>query len=98
MAATRLFHFVEGTSSKFWQITVEGNSYTAGWGRIGTAGQEQTKEFASESAAQATADKLILEKTKKGYIEQGDGASAAAASPASQDTGSRNRVAPVAAP
>lgn len=74
---TREFHFSEGTSNKFWKITVEGSGFTVHYGRIGTAGQVQTKEFASETAAQQAADKLIQEKVKKGYLEQGgDGATA----------------------
>lgn len=65
----RRFEFSEGTSNKFWQITQEGTDLHIQWGRIGTAGQSQTKAHASESAAKAEHDKLIAEKTKKGYAE-----------------------------
>ena len=65
----RRFEFSEGSSNKFWQITQEGSSLHLQWGRIGTAGQSQTKALASESAARAEHDKLVLEKTKKGYAE-----------------------------
>ena len=67
----REFHFSEGSSNKFWAITVDGQEFTVEFGRIGTNGQTQTKEFASETAAQEAADKLIAAKTKKGYAEVG---------------------------
>jgi predicted DNA-binding WGR domain protein len=44
------------------------------FGRIGTAGQTQTKTFSSADAAQKAADKLIAEKTGKGYVEVGGAA------------------------
>ena len=73
----REFHFQEGTSSKFWAIDVQGASFTVQYGRLGTAGQTQTKDFASDAEAQKNADKLIAEKTKKGYIEVGSTAATA---------------------
>jgi hypothetical protein len=39
------------------------------YGRKGTAGQTNTKSFADAAAAQKHADKLIQEKTGKGYVE-----------------------------
>jgi predicted DNA-binding WGR domain protein len=39
------------------------------FGRIGTAGQSQTKSFADEASAEREAEKLIGEKLKKGYKE-----------------------------
>jgi DNA ligase-1 len=67
--AARRFEFVEGNSSKFWEIAVNGCDVTVSYGRIGAAGRTQTKTFAGPSAAQAHADKLIEEKTNKGYQE-----------------------------
>jgi predicted DNA-binding WGR domain protein len=66
---TRRFEFSEGSSNKFWEIRVEGKSHTVRFGRIGSDGQTKTKDFASAATAQADADKLIAEKTKKGYEE-----------------------------
>ena len=40
---------------------------TVRFGRIGTNGQEQTKSFADAAAAAKHVDKLIAEKTAKGY-------------------------------
>ncbi|MCB9597228.1 MAG: WGR and DUF4132 domain-containing protein [Sandaracinaceae bacterium] len=66
---TRRFELVEGKSAKFWEVTREGSDLHLRWGRLGTNGQSQTKEFASDAAATKEADKLILSKTKKGYAE-----------------------------
>lgn len=65
----RHFEFVEGTSSKFWELSVSGSDVTVRFGRIGTDGQTQTKSFGDAAEAQKHADKLIVEKTKKGYEE-----------------------------
>src|SRR5581483_500363 len=67
--AGREFHFQDGTSNKFWTIELGGNSFTVQFGRLGTAGQTQTKEFGSEAAARAAYDKLVADKIKKGYKE-----------------------------
>jgi predicted DNA-binding WGR domain protein len=39
------------------------------YGKISTDGQTKTKDFGSVALAQKDADKLIAEKTKKGYEE-----------------------------
>jgi predicted DNA-binding WGR domain protein len=65
----RRFEFTEGRSQKFWEVDVEGSEMTTRWGRIGSAGQAQTKSFADTAAARAAADKLIAEKAAKGYVE-----------------------------
>ena len=66
----RYFEFVEGTSSKFWEISMSGSDVTTRWGRIGTDGQSKTKTFKDEAAAKKEYDKLIAEKTGKGYVEK----------------------------
>ncbi|MGC4114615.1 MAG: WGR domain-containing protein [Myxococcales bacterium] len=66
---TRRFEFAEGGSSKFWEITISGDSHTVRFGKIGTPGQEKTKTFGSDAEAQKDAEKLVAEKTKKGYAE-----------------------------
>ncbi len=67
--ATRYFEFCAGTSNKFWEVSLEGNSYTVRYGRIGTTGQSKTKEAASPAAAEAAVEKLVSQKTGKGYTE-----------------------------
>ena len=70
----REFHFTDGGSQKFWAVEVQGKSFTVQFGRLGTTGQQQKKTFKSEAEAQKAADKLITEKTRKGYAEVGDAA------------------------
>jgi DNA ligase-1 len=69
-AAKRHFEFVDGKSSKFWEISQSGCDVTVRYGRIGANGQTQTKAFSDEAAAKSHADKLIAEKTEKGYVEK----------------------------
>jgi len=60
-----------GEASKFWEITVDGSTINIRFGKIGVAnGQTTVKEFDSNDEALAQADKLIKEKTKKGYVEK----------------------------
>jgi predicted DNA-binding WGR domain protein len=74
------YELVEGTSSKFWEITLEESSFTTTYGRIGTDGQMSMKEFDSGEKARREYDKLVAEKVKKGYsLVSGDGAAAPAA-------------------
>ena len=69
-SAVRHFEFVEGTSSKFWEISVSGCEVTVCYGRIGSAGASKVKPYADAQAARREADKLIAEKTGKGYVEK----------------------------
>jgi uncharacterized protein (TIGR02996 family) len=62
-----LYEFKEGSSSKFWEISLSGNSFTTRWGKIGTKGQEKTQSFSNAIEAKREYDKLVAEKTKKGY-------------------------------
>jgi uncharacterized protein (TIGR02996 family) len=74
----RQFTFSDAKSHKFWNIELQGNSFTVTYGRQGTAGQTQTKKFPDAAKAQKEHDKLIKEKLGKGYVEAG-GAPAAPA-------------------
>jgi predicted DNA-binding WGR domain protein len=69
-AKPRYFEFVEGTSSKFWEVTHVGNIMTTRWGRIGSAGQSKAKTFADPQAAANAIAVLIEEKTDEGYVER----------------------------
>jgi predicted DNA-binding WGR domain protein len=68
----------EDGSSKFWEAAVEGASLTTRWGKIGTAGQSKSKDFATPAAAEKELAKLTAEKRKKGYVDA-DGAPPVAA-------------------
>src|ERR1700722_19903442 len=76
----RHFEFQEGSSSKFWDVELNGTCVTTWWGRIGTAGQSKEKDFGSDSKAQNEYDKLVEEKTGKGYVDSGAAPTMAGAS------------------
>ena len=65
----RRFEFSEGKHHKFWEVSTQGSELTVRFGRIGTAGQCQTKTFPDAAAAAKQVEKLIKEKTGKGYME-----------------------------
>ena len=83
----RRFEFAEGASNKFWEIEQDGSDLVIRWGRIGTQGQSQTKNFADAAKAASALDKLVSEKTGKGYVEAGAGVAAmpSAAADAAKD-------------
>ena len=66
---TRRFEFSDGGSHKFWEISQAATDVTVRFGRVSTNGQTQTKSFADAVAATKHAEKLIAEKTAKGYGE-----------------------------
>jgi predicted DNA-binding WGR domain protein len=74
----RYFEFSEGTSNKFWEIWVEGVEVHTRYGKIGTEGQRTLKDEGAAERAQKLYDKLIREKTGKGYQEKTAGGAAAA--------------------
>jgi predicted DNA-binding WGR domain protein len=63
--------FEEGTSSKFWRARVEGKTLYVNYGKIGTNGQTQVKDFADHAGAVKEYEKLIRDKRKKGYVDAG---------------------------
>ncbi len=65
----RFFIYEDEKSSKFWNIEIEEDCFTVTYGKIGTDGQEQTKEFDDEEKCMKEAEKLINSKLKKGYTE-----------------------------
>ncbi len=71
MSTKRMFEFVEGSSSKFWEVWVEGSVVHTHYGRIGASGQTTIKDEGSPEKATRLHDKLVAEKTKKGYREVG---------------------------
>ncbi len=79
----RRFTLQEGTSSKFWEIEQSGTEVTVRFGRIGTSGQTKTKDLLSDEAARAAVAKLVAEKLRKGYAEDGASGAAPALGPAS---------------
>ena len=95
----RRFELVEGSSSKFWEIALEGLEVAVRFGRIGTQGQAKTKAFGSAAEARREHDKLVKEKTGKGYVEVAVAAGAhSAAVPPSRGSGGTADASAVPAP
>ncbi|WP_063857187.1 MULTISPECIES: DUF4132 domain-containing protein [unclassified Kitasatospora] len=88
----RRWEYVGEGSAKFWEAAAEGCAVTVRFGRNGTAGREQVKEFASAEAALAHLAKVVAEKERKGYRETG----AAEALPQQAPAAHAAPVAPVA--
>ncbi len=65
----RTFTYSDAKSHKFWNIDLQGDRFTVSYGRIGAAGQTQTKSFKDAAAARKEHDKLVKEKLAKGYVE-----------------------------
>lgn len=84
-------HFTNTTPghNKFWTVSVHGSKLVTVFGKNGTMGTQNVKEFPSVAAAVDAKNKLINEKLKKGYVAAGhsmvssiDGGAAPAAKPA----------------
>lgn len=77
----RMFELVEGSSHKFWEVWQNGGTVSTRYGKIGAAGQTTVKDEGSPEAARKLYDKLIAEKTRKGYSEAAVPAETAAPAP-----------------
>jgi predicted DNA-binding WGR domain protein len=80
------FELNEGSSNKFWEIDADGCDVTVRFGRIGTNGQAQTKTFADAAAAKKEHDRLVKEKTGKGYVATGIASATETATPTATAT------------
>jgi uncharacterized protein (TIGR02996 family) len=70
----RTFEYSEGTAHKFWNIEVRDNTYYVTFGKVGSKGQMQRKQFPDQAQAQAAADKLVQQKLAEGFRETTAGA------------------------
>lgn len=67
------FHFMEAyrykddKSDKFWRIEYAESAFAVNYGKTGTIGKYQIKEFDSAEECKKEANKLIASKKKKGY-------------------------------
>ena len=59
--------FIAGSSRKFWEARLQRRELIVRSGRIGSGGQTTPHSFGDEAAARAERDKLVREKTRKGY-------------------------------
>lgn len=65
----KCFIYNDEKSNKFWWIDDEGDSLAINYGKVGSIGKFQTKEFDNEEQCLKEASKLIAAKMKKGYQE-----------------------------
>ena len=59
------FIYHDEKSNKFWWIDYEGDSLAVNYGKVGSIGKFQTKEFDNEEQCLKEASKLIAAKMKK---------------------------------
>lgn len=65
----RTFAYKDESSDKFWNIELEGKRFRVAFGKAGSKGQVQVKEFPDAEAARKAHDKVVAEKLGKGYRE-----------------------------
>ncbi|KAF2509126.1 WGR domain-containing protein [Flavobacterium foetidum] len=61
------YRYNDGKSDKFWRIEHDESAFAVNYGKTGTTGKYQIKEFESAADCQKEATKLIDSKKKKGY-------------------------------
>lgn len=61
------FIYYDEKSNKFWWIDYEGDSLVVNYGKVGSIGKFQIKEFDNEEQCLKEVSKLIVVKMKKGY-------------------------------
>ncbi|MDR6760197.1 putative DNA-binding WGR domain protein [Flavobacterium sp. 2755] len=64
--------YIDGNSNKFWEINVIESAFTVTYGKNGTSGTSQSKSFGTDEECLKAAEKLVNEKLKKGYSENGE--------------------------
>lgn len=65
----KAFVYKDDKSDKFWWIEYSGNDFIVNYGKNGTTGKYEIKEFDTDEECERTALKLINSKVKKGYVE-----------------------------
>lgn len=59
--------YTDPKSDKFWRIETQGSQFVVNYGKYGTNGRYEIKEFDSPEACEKQAQKLAAAKQKKGY-------------------------------
>lgn len=67
-----VLRFVDEKSDKFWRVETADCEMLVNYGKTGTTGRYEIKEFDSEEECEKNATKLVKSKTKKGYQEMPD--------------------------
>jgi len=65
----REFYLQDDRSNKFWTIEVQGKELIATNGRVGAQPRETRTSYESAEVAEKAADKAVLAKRRKGYLE-----------------------------
>ena len=65
----KAFVFSDEKSEKFWNIDYSGADFAVNYGKTGTTGKYQIKEFGSDEECEKQALCMIAQKLKKGYKE-----------------------------
>lgn len=68
----KALRFKDDKFDKFWWIEYDGTDFVVNYGKAGTFGKYQLKEFDTEKECEKEAQKLINQKLKKGYKEVSD--------------------------
>jgi predicted DNA-binding WGR domain protein len=76
--------FVKGSSNKFWRARTDGGRLFVNYGRIGSNGQTQVKDFPSADKAVSEMEKVAAQKRRKGYWEADEDGEGAEAAPAEE--------------
>ena len=66
---TRNFLYDDGSSRKYWNVSLKGKSQIVEYARVGSKSKSKTKTFSSPSDAKTATEKLIDSKLSSGYIE-----------------------------
>ena len=77
--------FVKGSSNKFWRARTEGGRMFVNYGRIGSAGQTQVKDFPSADKAVSEMEKVAGQKRRKGYWEADEDGATEETAPAAEE-------------
>lgn len=67
----QVYTYTDTASTRFWNIEVDDCEFIVNYGKLGTRGRIQAKEFLSEEECQRAVDRLIEKRIKDGYREQG---------------------------
>lgn len=88
--------FTEGSSNKFWRARTDGGRMFVNYGRIGTGGQTQVKDFPTPEKAKSEMEKVAGSKRRKGYVDEGGDASAGEATAAPAPAAKKAEARPAA--
>lgn len=68
----KVLRFVDEKSDKFWRVESRDCEMVVNYGKTGTTGRYEIKEFDSEKDCEKEAEKLVKSKVKKGYQDMPD--------------------------